>query len=96
MNTSEMLFKRIKKTIRKREFWFTIILYPTISASYLYAKNSKWLNELIHKVGIWYFVVALIIFLYIIFYVTFEVIEKRLMHKVQGDKLKIKQEQNRK
>jgi hypothetical protein len=93
MNIKTFIAKHLKKTIHKREFWFSVLLYPTISIGYLYLKNSKRLFEFVSKIGIWYFVIAFIILIYITFYVAFEVIEKKLLFKVQGDKLKIKQEQ---
>jgi len=94
MNAKEVVFKHLKKTVRKREFWFTVVLYPTIVAGYYYLKNNHALYTLVNKSGIWYFVIAFILFVYIICYVAFEIIEKKLLHKVQGDKLKMKQEQN--
>lgn len=94
MNIKALLIKHLKKTIRKREFWFTILLYPAIAAGYFYLKNNSEFRELVGKTHIWYFIIAFIFFVYIICYVAFVVIEKRLHHKVQGDKLKIKQEQN--
>ena len=94
MNIKSMLVKHIKKTLRKREFWFTILLYPAIAAGYFYLKNNCYFYELVGKTSIWYFVVSFIFFVYITCYVAFEVVEKKLLHKVQGDKLRIKQEQN--
>lgn len=93
MNIKAVLIKHIKKTLRKREFWFTIIIYPAMAAGYLYLKDNPTLKELVYKTGIWYFVLSFIFFIYITVYVFFEVIEKKLHHKVQGDKLRIKQEQ---
>lgn len=94
MNIKPMMLKYIKKTLRKREFWFTILLYPAIAAGYFYLKNNNLLNDLVGKTHIWYFVVCFIFFVYITCYVAFEIVEKKLLHKVQGDKLRIKQEQN--
>jgi hypothetical protein len=93
MNIKSVLLKHVKKTLRKREFWFTILLYPAIAAGYFYLKNNSFLNNLIGKAHIWYFIISFIFFVYITGYVAFEVIEKKLLHKVQGDKLRIKQEQ---
>ena len=90
MNIKSMMLKHIKKTLRKREFWFTILLYPAIAAGYFY----RFFYELVGKTHIWYFVVCFIFFVYITCYVAFEIVEKKLLHKVQGDKLRIKQEQN--
>lgn len=94
MPIKALILKHLKKSIRKREFWFTVVLYPAITAGYFYLKNSHALYTFISKLGIWYFVIAFIISVYVICYVAFEVIEKKLLHKVQGDKLKMKQEQN--
>ena len=93
MNPKTLFFKHLKKTIRKREFWFTVLFYPSIAIAYFYLKSNKHLFDFVNKMGIWYFVIALIVLLYIICYVGFEIVEKKLLHKVQGDKLKIKQEQ---
>lgn len=94
MNIKALLIKKLKKTIRKREFWFTILIYPAIVAGYFYLKNNSTFNKFIGKTHIWYFIITLILFLYITCYVVFEVVEKRLHNKRQGDKLKIKQQQN--
>lgn len=94
MNIKSVLTRHLKKTLRKREFWFTILLYPAIAAGYFYLKNSSAFRELAGKPHVWYFVLAFIFFLYIICYVSFEIVEKKLLHKVQGDKLRIKQEQD--
>lgn len=94
MNIKSVLIKHLKKTIRKREFWFTILLYPAIAAGYFYLKNNPAFCEFAGKTHIWYFVITFIFFLYIICYVTFEVLEKKLLHKIQGDKLRMKQEQD--
>jgi hypothetical protein len=91
-----MFWKHIKKTLKKREFWFTILLYTAMAAGYFHAKNSDSLKRMTSIPHIWYFAFSLIFFVYIICYVAFEIIEKKLLHKVQGDKLRIKQEQNRK
>lgn len=93
INMKNVIIRHIKKTLRKREFWFTILLYPAIAAGYFYLKNNEALYQLVKRTGIWYFVISLILFLYITVIVTFENIEKRLMHKVQGNKLKIKQDE---
>jgi predicted permease len=95
MNIKALIIKHLKNTLRKREFWFTILIYPAIAAGYFYIKNYPVFLQLVGKTHIWYFIIAFIFFVYITCYVAFEVIEKRLHHKVQGDKLKIKQEQNR-
>ena len=94
MNIKTVLIKHLKKTMRKREFWFTILLYPAIAAGYFYLKNNPVFRDLVDKTHIWYFVIAFIFFVYVTCYVAFEVAEKRLHHKIQGDKLKIKQDQN--
>jgi uncharacterized membrane protein YhaH (DUF805 family) len=94
MNIKALLIKKLKKTIRKREFWFTILIYPAIVAGYFYLKNNSTFRKFAGKTHIWYFIIALILFLYITCYVVFEVVEKRFHNKRQGDKLKIKQQQN--
>ena len=88
MDIKAVVIRHIKKTLRKREFWFTILLYPAIAAGYFYLKNNEAFYQLVKLIGIWYFVISFILFLYITVIVTFENIEKRLMNKVQGDKLK--------
>lgn len=95
MHIKSVLIKHIKKTIRKREFWFTILIYPAIAAGYFYIRNDSSFSEFAGKTHIWYFIISFVFFAYVICYVAFEVIEKKLLHKVQGDKLRIKQEQNR-
>lgn len=95
MNIKLVLINYLKNTIQKREFWFTILLYPAIAAGYFYIRNYPTFREFAGKTHIWYFIIAFIFFVYITCYVVFEVVEKRLHHKVQGDKLKIKQEQNK-
>lgn len=93
MDMKAVINRHIKKTLRKREFWFTILLYPAIAAGHFYLKNNEALYQLVNRTGIWYFVISFILFMYIIIIVSFEILEKRLMNKVQGDKLKIKQDE---
>ena len=93
MDIKAVVNRHIKKTLRKREFWFTILLYPAIAAGYFYLKNNEALYQLVNRAGIWYFVISFILFLYITIIVSFEILEKRLLNKVQGDKLRIKQDE---
>jgi len=94
MQIKSVLIKHIKRTVRKREFWFTILVYPVIATGYFYIKKNHSFSEFAGKTHMWYFIISFIFFAYIICFVAFEIIEKKLLHKVQGDKLRIKQEQN--
>lgn len=93
MGIKAVVNRHIKKTLRKSEFWFTILLYPAIAAGYFYLKNNEELYRFISKTGIWYFVISFILFAYIMAIVTIEFFEKKYFHKIQGDKLKIKQDE---
>jgi hypothetical protein len=93
MNIHGIILRHLKKTLHKREFWFTILLYPAIATGYFYLKSNGVLYNLVNKTGIWYFVISFIIFIYIITIVTLEFVGKKLFHKIQGDKLRIKQDE---
>lgn len=93
MDIKAVISRHIKKTLRKREFWFTILLYPAMAAGYFFLKNNDGLYRLVSKTGIWYFVISLILFTYIMAIVAIEFLEKKYFHKIQGDKLKIKQDE---
>ena len=93
MDIKAVVNRHIKKTLRKREFWFTILLYPAIAAGYFYLEKNEAIYQLVNRTDIWYFIITFLLFLYITAIITFENIEKRLMNKIQGDKLKIKQDE---
>ena len=92
MKVIELVLKKVMRTIKKKEFWFTIIVYPLFAIGYQYVKKNRQAYEMVNRTGIWYFVVSYMIALYIVFMVAYEIIEKKLRHKIQGDKLKQKQE----
>jgi len=85
--------RAVKRTVRQREFWFTVAVYPFFAACYTYVKGSRWLKDVVGKTGVWYFACSFMVFSYAVLAVACEIIEKKLKHKVQGDKLKIKQRQ---
>ena len=92
MSVKDLVLKTVKRSVKKREFRFTVVVYPVFLCGYTVIKNSKWLHDVVSQIGLWYFAVSYLVALYIVFMVAYEVVEKRLKHKVQGDKLKQKQE----
>ena len=91
---ANFIIRQVKKTIRRRDFWFAITVYPLLLGVYRFINNDPKIYAEIQKFGNWYFLIAFLGSAYIVFLVVFETIEKRFRHKIQGDKLKIKQEQN--
>lgn len=84
--------RSMKKTLRRKDFWFAVTVYPLMVMGYMWARDSIFLKDITGKAGIWYFVAAFLIFTFIVFNVIWHVIERKLKHTGQGDKLKIKED----
>jgi Na+/melibiose symporter-like transporter len=82
--------KQLKKLLRNKDFVFCIVAYPV--ALLLYVILRVYIPEPeSEETGTYYTLVSILILGFVATVSIFERIEKRALHKVQGDKLKIKQ-----
>jgi hypothetical protein len=83
----------MKKILRNRDFYFIIFVYPLGTALLLY------LEKKLIESGIMtaekkemYSVLSIAVVIFFVAYTIYEIIDKKLLYKNQGDKLKIKQD----
>ena len=85
--------RSMKKILRNRDFYFIIFVYPLGTALLLYLE-LKLMESVImtaEKKDMYSFLsIAVVIFF--VAYTIYEIIDKKLLYKNQGDKLKIKQD----
>lgn len=86
--------KKFLSLLKRKDLYFVIIIYPLLTLVYIKIKSWNIYKSFIsNKDNIFYYTLA--VFAVSIFTVTmyvFEYIEKRFMHKIQGSKLKLKQQ----
>ena len=85
--------KKIRKLLRDRDFVFCIISYPLLLVLYIVLKVYIGNTEFETDTRTYYRIVSFVVLGFISILSIFERIEKKAMHKVQGDKLKIKQKE---
>lgn len=83
--------KALKKLAKSRNFIFTVIVYPLGIFAYLYFRKYINMNPFKEQNIKWYSGLSFLVMAFLAIYTVYELIEKRLLHKIQGDKLKIKQ-----
>ncbi len=93
MSKQHKMMKKFNKILHKQEFWFTVIVYPVAACIYLYAKNSIENSPFNVDTVYWYTELSFVILALLTLYAGWELIDKKLFFKKQGDKLKIKQGQ---
>lgn len=85
-------FKCLKKAVRRKDFWFAVIVYPLIAVGFMWCRSNPFLKDIVDKTGIWYFILSFFLSGFIIFNFIWHVIKRKLKHTGQGDKLKIKKD----
>ena len=83
----------LKRIAKNRNFLFCVIAYPISYCIFLYSKRYINLHPLSVDTINWYSGISFVILAFMTGLTIYELIEKRLFHKRQGDKLKIKQHQ---
>ncbi len=85
--------RSMKKILRNRDFYFIIFVYPLGTVLLLY------LEKKLIESGIMtaekkemYSVLSIAVVIFFVAYTIYEIIDKKLLYKNQGDKLKIKQD----
>lgn len=86
-------FKKYSRIFKNKNFLFTIFVYPAIYFAYIYALRYLNRNPFGDKFVLWYSGLTFFGLLILTLFAGYELIEKRLTHKVQGDKLRMKQGQ---
>ena len=80
---------RLWSTLKKREFWFTIIIYPSL---YFIAKFIlSLLNRPVSDNPAYFGFITFFIFLIIIVSSVIEIITRKFKHELQGEKLKLRE-----
>ena len=92
-NKIKNIFRKIKKILQKREFWFSVIIYPLGGCAYLYLKRYINMSTFNQERVLMYSEIIFVIFAALTIFTAYELIEKRLLHKRQGDKLRLKTKQ---
>jgi len=87
------VFKSLKRLLKNRNFLFCVITYPLAYCLFLYAKQYLNMHPLPADKVNWVSGVSFAVLAFVTGFTIYELIEKRLFHKVQGDKLKMKQHQ---
>ncbi|MEM1724168.1 MAG: hypothetical protein QXW71_00105 [Thermoplasmata archaeon] len=86
--------KAFLSLLKRKDLYFVIIIYPVLALAYVKIKSWNVYNSFAaNKDNIFYYTLAT--FAVSVFTVTmyvFEYVEKRFMHKIQGSKLKLKQQ----
>lgn len=82
--------KKFKKYLKNRNFVFCVTLYPVAFILYLVLFGYSQSNDFKEHALI-YAITSFLVLGIVAIITIFETIEKRASHKVQGDKLKIKQ-----
>ena len=87
-------FKNFKKFLKNNDFRFTVIAYPVCIFGYLYLENYFKTYRLNENQLKWYSTVVFIALSILVLITVYELLDKKLFHKIQGDKLKMKQGQD--
>lgn len=83
--------KRIKEFLKRRELIFIITVYPAMILVALYMKST--LSEWINRHSVYYGMAILVCSVLMIVYVLLEIVTKLYNYELQGDKLKIRQQE---
>ena len=87
-------FRSMRKIFSNKDFWFVLIVYPIGFFAYTYVVMK--MNEtpfLTGETQEFYSLVCILISGFLTGYTLFEIIDKKLLYKNQGDKLKLKQDE---
>ena len=88
------VLKFLQRILKNKHFWFVVIVYPGLCLIYSYAKDYFIKNPLPDNFEKLYSNIMFICMFALVVFAGYELIEKRLTYKIQGDKLRIKQGDN--
>lgn len=86
--------KQIKKLLRNRDFVFCIITYPIALVAFIILKVYIGNTDFETDTRTYYRIVSFVVLGFVAILSIFERVEKKVLHKGQGDKLKIKQKES--
>lgn len=83
--------KKVKEFLKCKELFFSVTVYPIMFFIFINMKNifSEWVN----KNPVYYSLIVFSCSVFMILYVLLEIITKIYNYELQGDKLKIRQQE---
>lgn len=92
MSLKSFILRKFKKIIQRKDFWFAIVIYPLLLWLYSYLKTNLVINKFVTDNALSYFIVFFCLAIFTTFLVAWEIFEKKIYHKVQGQKLQFKKD----
>lgn len=87
-------FRSLRKIFSNKDFWFVLTVYPIGFFAYTYVTTKMKKTPLLTgETQEFYSLLCILIAGFFTVYTVYEVIDKRLLYKNQGDKLKLKQDE---
>ncbi len=84
--------RSLKRIFRNKDFYFVMTVYPIGAFLFVYALQKVRGNQIFTKEKQeMYSVISIVLMTLFVVYTIYEMIDKKLLYKNQGDKLKLKQ-----
>ena len=84
--------RSLKRVFRNRDFYFVLTVYPLGAFLFVYALQKVRNNQIFTKGSQeMCSVISITLMVFFVIYTVYEMIDKKLLYKNQGDKLKLKQ-----